>query len=71
MKYLIASLILIGFLMVGRVIAEPTPDNNLDRIPVTGCPYGDSILLEYCDKFAPAPQPADLPDESVEVYYGK
>ena len=32
----------------------------MDRIPVTGCPYGDSIPLEYCDKFAD-PQP--------EVFY--
>lgn len=39
-------------------------DEPLCKIEPTGCPYGDSIPMDMCDKFAPQPEqlaPVDQP----------
>jgi hypothetical protein len=41
----------------------------------TGCPYGDSISLDMCDKFAPVQEPAPEPTitpvpETVDPWSG-
>ena len=57
MKYYIASLILIGFLMIGKVISEPLCDpgyydaGGFCKAEPTGCPYGDSLDKDTCAKF--------------------
>lgn len=54
----------------------------LCKLEPTGCPYGDSIPLEVCDKFAPQPEPKTEISEpepepemvetnNIEVIYGK
>lgn len=39
----------------------------LDRIPVTGCPYGDSIPMEICSNYAPEPIENPIREEPTPV----
>jgi hypothetical protein len=38
-------------------VGETKTNEPLCKIIPTGCPYGDSIPLDMCDKFAPKPEP--------------
>lgn len=43
-------------------IGESKTNEPLCKLEPTGCPYGDSIPMDMCDKFAPQPeQPAEQP----------
>lgn len=77
MKYLIASLILIGFLMMGKVMSEPVCDQGyydaggFCKAEPTGCVYGDSLDKDTCAKFEePATEPKPVIKQEP-VYEGK
>lgn len=57
--------IVLSFLMIGT--AKAADKEVLDRIPVTGCVYGDSIPMDMCDKFKPEVQQVkSIAEDTVE-----
>jgi hypothetical protein len=62
---IIVIAIVLSFLIIGS--AKAADKEVLDRIPVTGCVYGDSIPMDMCDKFKPEVQQAkSIAEDTVE-----
>jgi len=62
---IIVIAIVLSFLMIGT--AKAADKEVLDRIPVTGCVYGDSIPMDMCDKFKPEVQQVkSIAEDTVE-----
>lgn len=66
-----------SLVLLVNIVSAESPEKNQpsDRIPVTGCPYGDSIPLgDECDKHKPVVEETTTTPvvrEQTQVFQGK